>query len=233
VFEPTQWSLVLAAGQSKDPGASAALDRLCAAYWPPIYAYVRRRGHGAEDAQDLTQDFFRHLVESRFLRHARPERGRFRAFLIVSLKNFLANEWDRATARKRGEGLRTVDLADVEKMLASEAPDASPERCYEKQWAERVLEATFDRVRQQYLASGNPAAFEALKGVLGGRRRGDEAYRQLADELAMSDGAVRVAVHRLRQRYRAALRKVVGETLADPSEVDDEIRYLLSVVTEA
>jgi RNA polymerase sigma factor (sigma-70 family) len=230
MFQPTQWSLVLAAARSHDPAGEVALAKLCTSYWRPLYAYVRSRGYAAEDAQDLTQAFFLRLIEGRFFRRARRERGRFRTFLIVSLKHFLANEWDRATAQKRGGGVLSVDFEEAERSLVAREADANPERSYERQWVQRVLEATLARVREQYVASGQEATFEALKHVLADGRQNDASYRDLASELGLSEGAVRVAVHRLRQRYRASLRAIVGETLGDPSDVDDEIRYLLSVL---
>ena len=230
MFEPTEWSLVLAAGRSRQPAADAALARLCETYWRPLYAFVRSRGRCVEDAEDLTQAFFAHLIEKRAFERARRERGRFRAFLIVSLKHFLANEWDRTSARKRGGQALTLDLAEAERMLAAHPSDASPERIYERQWARGVLDAALARVRGEYAAKGDAETFDALKGVLGGGRQGEEDYRQLGPRLGLSSGAVRVAAHRLRQRYRRALRAVVGGTLDDASQVDDEIRHLLSVV---
>jgi len=230
VFEGTRWSDVVAAGRSNDPAAGAALTRLCTSYWPPLYAYVRRRGYAVPEAQDLTQEFFARLIEKRFFRQARRERGRFRAFLIVALKHFLANEWDRSQARKRGGGaVMTFDFEAAEPAIGA-SDDWNPERIYERQWALRILATALRRVREQYLAGGQEATFETLKSVLGGGGRGENDYLELARQLGLTDGALRVAVHRLRQRYRAALRSVVGETVADSADVDAEIRYLLSVL---
>ncbi len=230
MFEGTQWSDVLAAGRSNDPSSGAALARLCTSYWPPLYAYVRRRGYAVPEAQDLTQEFFARLIEKRFFRQARRERGRFRAFLIVALKHFLANEWDRSRAGKRGGGaVMSFDFDAAEPAIPG-SDEWNPERIYERHWVDRILAKALRRVREQYLAAGKEATFETLKVVLGGGGRRENAYGELAAELGLTDGAVRVAVHRLRQRYRAALRAVVGETVADPADVDGEIRYLLSVL---
>jgi len=230
VFERTQWSDVLAAGRSRDPAAGAALARLCTSYWPPLYAYVRRRGYSVHEAQDLTQEFFARLIEKRFFRQARRERGRFRAFLIVALKHFLANEWDRSQAGKRGGGAVMSFDFDAAEPAIHATDESNPERIYERQWVERILAAALRRVREQYIAAGQEATFETLKVVLGGGGRSENAYGELAGTLGLSDGALRVAVHRLRQRYRTALRAIVGETVGDPADVDDEIRYMLSVV---
>jgi RNA polymerase sigma factor (sigma-70 family) len=230
VFERTQWSDVLAAGRSNDPAAGAALARLCTSYWPPLYAYVRRRGYAVHEAQDLTQEFFARLIEKRFFRQARQERGRFRAFLIVTLKHFLANEWDRSQAGKRGGGVvMSFDFDAAEPAIAG-MDEWNPERIYERRWVERILAAALRRVREKYIAAGQETTFDTLKVALGGGGRRENAYGELAAELGLTDGALRVAVHRLRRHYRTALRAVVGETVADPADVDEEIRYLLSVV---
>jgi RNA polymerase sigma factor (sigma-70 family) len=229
VYQPTQWSLVLAAGRgADDPASAAALESLCATYWTPVYAYVRKRGYQAADAQDVTQDFFARLVEKRLLERARPDRGRFRSFLIASVRHFLANSWDRSVALKRGGGVKAVAFAEVERTLASD--EASPERTFERRWAHQILDTALGRVRERYVATGHEGAFEILKVALGGGSSSREVNRRIADRLGLSPGAARVAVHRLRQRYRSTLRSVVSETLADPSETDDEIRYLLSLV---
>jgi RNA polymerase sigma factor (sigma-70 family) len=227
VFQPTQWSVVLAAGRPNDPSARDALASLCQAYWQPLYAYVRRRGYSAEDAQDLTQGFFARLIEKGALRHARRERGRFRAFLLTSLKNYLANEWDRSNAVKRGRSVLELDFDLAERSVARTA-ESDPELIFERRWAQRVLEEALDRVKRQYAAQER--TFELLKGTLGSGR-GEGSYREIGEELGISEGAARVAAHRLRQRYRAALQGVVGQTVRDAADVEDEMRYLLRVLT--
>jgi RNA polymerase sigma-70 factor (ECF subfamily) len=226
LFQPTQWSVVLAAGRSNGPSAREALATLCQVYWQPLYVYVRRRGYSVEDAQDLTQGFFSRLIEKRALRHAHRERGRFRAFLLASLKNYLANEWDRSRAVKRGSGVLELDFDLAEKSVAK-AVESDPERIYERRWAQRVLEEALARVKGLYREQER--TFEILKGSLGGGRS-EGSYRDLGEALGISEGAARVAAHRLRQRYRAALREVVGQTVRDPADVEDEIRSLLRVL---
>jgi RNA polymerase sigma-70 factor (ECF subfamily) len=230
LFERTQWSDVLAAGRSNDPAAAAALARLCTSYWPPLYAYVRRRGYPVQEAQDLTQEFFARLIEKRFFRQARRERGRFRAFLIVALKHFLANEWDRSQAEKRGGGAVIGFDFDAAEPSMRAGEESNPEVLFERQWVERILAKALRRVKDQYVEAGQEGTFETLKVVLGGGGRGENAYEQLAGTLGLTGGALRVAVHRLRQRYRAALRATVGSTVGSPADIDDEIRYLLAVL---
>jgi RNA polymerase sigma-70 factor (ECF subfamily) len=202
------------------------LSALCRAYWKPLYAYARRRGHSVEDAEDLTQGFFAHLIEKRSLARATRERGRFRSFLLASFKNYAANEWDRARATKRGGGAPALDLAAGEK-VAARLVDSDPEATYERQWACLVLEQALRTTRSQY--RGEERTFEALKTTLGGGR-GDRSYREIGAALGISEGAARAAAHRLRGRYRQALWDAVGRTVRDVADIEDEIRYLLRVV---
>jgi RNA polymerase sigma factor (sigma-70 family) len=224
-FPTTRLSLVLAAS-ANDTQARTALAELCRIYWRPLYTYVRRQGHDAEAAEDLTQSFIARLIEKDSLRRFRQERGRFRSFLLVSLKNFLANEWDSAQAQKRGGGVAELSLEQV-----GEARDnTTPDRLFERQWALDVLSRALDQVRQESANSGKGSQFELLKGYLTG---GGElpSYRDLGRELGMSETAVKVAVHRLRQRFHEALRHEISMTVTDEGTIGDEIRYLLAVLS--
>ncbi|MCX5684516.1 MAG: sigma-70 family RNA polymerase sigma factor [Planctomycetota bacterium] len=230
-FATTHWSLVLAAGHGSRPDAGAALATLCEAYWYPLYYYVRRRGYRAEEAQDLTQAFFAVILEKGSLKVADPDRGRFRSFLLASLNHFLANEWRRASARKRGGGKPAISL-DAEsaetRYRREPAHDLTPERAYERRWALLLLEKALSTLRDEYAASGKAAAFARLSGFLAGREH--VLYEKAARELGMTEGAVKVAVHRLRRRCRAILRAEVAQTVADPADVDGELRHLMAAV---
>jgi len=231
-FATTRWSLVAAAGAADSPAARQALATLCETYWYPLYAYLRRRGHTAEDAQDLTQAFFAALLEKGYLRAADPERGRFRSFLLTALKRFAAKERDRARAQKRGGGaaLISLDLQAGERRYALEPTDDwAPERAYERRWALALLERVMARLRQQYARAGRERLFDCLKVFLAGES-GAPSHQQAAAELGITEGAVKVAVHRLRRRYRAVLRSEVAQTVADPAEVDDELALLLTAL---
>ena len=230
-FCSTQWSLVLRAGGAPDGGARPALESLCGRYWYPLYAYVRGRV-GDAHAQDLTQAFFARLLETRLLARASPERGRFRAFLLASLKNFLANEHDRATARKRGGGRAALPLDwDTGESRLSLEPrtDLTPDRVYDRQWAILLLDLVLDRLRAEYAAAGKGPLFDRLKDALAGTGRG-VAYDALARDLDLSADAARQAASRLRKRYRELLRAEVAATVDDPADVDDEIRGLFAAL---
>ena len=231
-FATTRWSLVLAAGQRSSPQSSAALATLCENYWYPLYAYVRRRGHDADEAQDFTQAFFARLLEKNDLAAADPERGRFRSFLLASLKHFLANEWDRNRAQKRG-GCRSVLSIDFgtaeERYRAEPAHDLTPEKIFERRWALVLLENVLARLHDESAQAGKADSFDRLKGFLTGEQPA-VTYGQLAAELNTSEGALKVAVHRLRRRYRELLRAEIEETVADPQEIDQEIRDLFSAL---
>jgi RNA polymerase sigma factor (sigma-70 family) len=227
-FATTRWSQVLAAGQVQTRDSREALSRLCESYWYPLYAYVRRWGYDAEQAQDLTQEFFARLLEKHYLRSADPSRGRFRSFLLAALKHFLANERDRAGAVKRG-GRATVislEMENAEGRYSLEPPDLeTPETIYERRWALTLLERTLSRLAREFQATGKQALFARLEGYLTGEQDG-LPYSHLAAELGMSEGAVKVTIHRLRRRFGTLLREEIGETVATPAEVDDEIREL-------
>jgi len=213
-------------------GARAALAKLCKAYWYPLYAFVRRQGHGAHDAQDLTQEFFSRLLERGWLDDVAQEHGRFRSFLLASMKHFLANEWDRARALKRGGGvaLLRLDDASAEERYSLEPADpaATAEQLFDRRWALTLLDSVLARLREEMARGGRLAVFEALKFSLSGDQ---QAYADAARELGLSEGAVKVAVHRLRKRYRALIREEIAQTVAGPEEVETELRELFAALS--
>jgi len=230
-FQTTHWSLVLQAGGGSGPAAQEALARLCETYWYPLYAFVRRSGFDADSAQDLTQEFFARVLERDDLRLVSPARGRFRSFLLASLKHFLANERDRARAKKRGGGqpLLPLEVETAEGRYQREPPDpVTPEVVFERQWALTLLEQTYARLAAEQQEAGRQEAFARLKGTLTGDSA--VAYAQLASELGTTEGAVKVAIHRLRRRFGELLREQIGETVETPGEIDDEIRYLFAAL---
>ncbi len=234
LFLTTHWSVVLAAKDKSSPDSAAALEALCGVYWYPLYAFVRRQGHSPSDAQDLTQEFFARLLAKEYLQGADREKGRFRTFLRVALKRFLANEWDRAHRLKRGGGhaLLPFDTTTAEQCYQADRDDAlAPDRLYERRWAMALLEKALARLRTDYAAAGKGAEFDLLKGVLTAER-GSIPYSELAAALHLSEGAARVAVHRLRKRFRELFRAAVAETVAAPDEVDDELRHLVGLLGE-
>jgi RNA polymerase sigma-70 factor (ECF subfamily) len=222
---------VLAAGRSDRQIAKSALEGLCKTYWYPLYAFARRKGLSAEDAADAIQAFFARLLEGRWVAAANPQRGRFRAFLSVALDRFLIKQWRAATAAKRGGGrtMLSIDCSDGERRYANEPADlATPERLFERRWALTVLEQALAAVESEYAAAGKGDLFRALRDTLtGGAPR---EYRVLGEELGMSEGAVKVAVYRLRQRFSTVLRALVADTVAAPEEIEDELRRLIEAV---
>ena len=234
VFATTHWSAVLAAGHSSVPGAQEALEKLCRAYWYPLYVYVRRQGQSPHDAQDLTQEFFARLLEKKYLRLADPDRGKFRAFLLKSLKHFLVNEWEKARAQKRGGGQSFIHLdAEIaESRYAAEPVQAlSLDQVYEKRWALTLIEAVLTRLRESYAASDQLPVFETLKVFIWGDQTTLSSYAEVAPMLGLTEGAVKVAVHRLRGRYRELLRAEIAQTVATPGEVDEELQHLIAALT--
>lgn len=228
VFVSTHWSVVITAGRSDTTRAQRALEHLCRTYWYPLYAYVRRRGHSQPDAQDLTQGFFAHLLEKQSLTRADPERGRFRTFLLTALNHFLVNEWKKGQAEKRGGGhpVLSLDWAAAEQRFDLEPADpAAPDRAYDKQWALTLLGEVLNRLEAEYQSEGKPDLFAALKDTLLGSRE-SQPYVELAAKLGMNEGAVRVAVHRLRKRYRGLIREEIAHTLEHPQEIEAELRHL-------
>ena len=231
MFATTRWSLGAAATDPSGPAAGQALADLCAVYWYPVYAYVRRRGHGHHRAEDLTQAFFARLLETNDLAAADRTRGRFRSFLLAACQHFLANQHDRETAKKRGGGVRPlpIDFAVGEGRYAREPADLhAPERTFEREWAVALLDQVLGELKAEYAGSGRGKLFDALKGCLAGGA--DVGYAALAKELGMTEGAVKVAVHRLRQRYGDRLRAAIAETVATADAVDDEIRDLFAAL---
>jgi RNA polymerase sigma-70 factor (ECF subfamily) len=229
-FVATRWSVVLAAGgPDADSKRQRALEELAQVYWFPLYAYVRRQGHSPHAAEDLTQEFFALLIEKHSLRHVDRSKGKFRSFLLASIKHFLANEYDKSRAQKRG-GLKKIlalDALDAEARYAIEpVDDVTPERLFEQRWAWAVLDEVLRRLREHYAAKGQGALFEALKGALMQRPAAGQ-YDEVASKLGMTQGAVVVAAHRLRGRYRKLLRDEIAQTVAEPGLVDAEVTYLL------
>lgn len=231
-FTTTHWSVVLRAAESQSVEADSALEHLCHTYWYPLYAYVRRQGHSVDDAQDLTQSFFARLLERKYLSLADPQRGRFRTFLLSSLKNFLITEWEKSRALKRGGGHSpfSLDERDAENRYLAEPVDGlTPERIYEKRWAVTLLEQVMTRLRQQYAADEKGALFDALKPYVWDDTM-TEGYEAIAKRLNMSEGALRVTMHRLRESFRELLRAEVGCTVESPAEVDEELRHLVAAL---
>jgi RNA polymerase sigma-70 factor (ECF subfamily) len=230
-FATTHWSIVVSVTGSRSSAARRALATLCENYWFPLYAYVRRRGYQTHEAEDLTQEFFLRLLAKNYLADVDRQKGKFRAFLLASLKHFLANEWDRQRTQKRGGGQTVVplDAPNAESRYRLEPADAmTPEKLFERRWALTVLDKVLVRLQAEFLVlHEDGTAFDGLKQFLtaGGERAG---YAEVAAKLGMTEGALRVAVHRLRRRYRQLLRDEIAQTVASPEEIDDEIHYLLS-----
>lgn len=231
-FATTHWSLVVAAktDEASQTQARKALEELCKSYWYPLYAFVRNRGYSSNDAQDLTQSFFARIIETGGFASADPERGRFRSYLLGAMKHFLANEWHRERAQKRGGGVTVVELdaLDPEARYALEpAQSVDPDASFDREWAQQSIARAVAELRAESEASGKGELFEALKGSLTGE---EPARNETAARLGMTEGAVKVAVHRLRKRYRELLRAGIAETVSDPSDIDDEMRYLVAAL---
>jgi len=233
-FGQTQWSVVLAAASKKDVAlAEQSLEQLCRVYWLPLYTYIRRQGESPHDAQDLTQEFFARLLEKDFLCSVDQTKGRFRSFLLASMKHFLSNQRGRARAQKRGGGQSPLplDFSDAETSIGFQPADnQTPEKAFEKSWALTLLEQSLARLRQEYSDQGRQDLFEQLKATLT-EGRGSVAYVELAARLKTSEASVKMAVHRLRQRYREVLRAEIAETIAQESEVEDELREVFRALS--
>lgn len=230
VFATTHWSMVLAAGGSSSPAAHAALERLCGGYWFPLYGYVRAKGFSPHDAEDLTQEFFTRFLASDALRTVSEQRGRFRAFLLASLNHFLANEWERLRAQKRGGGkpLLSLDAASAEERLQLEpVTNLSPDRLYDRRWAQTLLDTVLERLGAEMTAAGRAAQFAALRGFLSDAG-GTLSYAEAAAQVDLSEPAARQAVHRLRVRYRELLHLEAAHTVSSPHETEDELRQLFT-----
>ena len=230
VFPPTRWSVVLAARQPT-PESAVALEAICQAYWYPLYAYVRRCGHAPHDAQDLTQAFFCRFLEKRLLDAAAREKGKLRSFLITSLKNFMHNEWRRAATLRRGGGQTPVpfDTAFAESRFATDNQALGPDETYDQQWAFTLLDLTLQRLRAEFVAAGQADEFAALKECLMVARGGID-YAAMAGKLGVNAGAARVAVHRLRKRFREIYREEISQTLAVGADVETELRHLAAAL---
>jgi RNA polymerase sigma factor (sigma-70 family) len=228
-FPTTLWTVVLHAGRDEPAQARAALAQLCQSYWYPLYSFVRRRGYSPHDSEDLTQAFLAHLLEKGALGSIDPEQGRFRTFLLASLKNFLANDWDKSHALKRG-GAQTIASLDEEsaelRYQCEPSHDMTPELHFERQWAMTLLDQVLDALRNEYHTEGKGDLFEELKAVIIGQ---PNAYAEMAARLGRSEGSIKVAAHRLRQRYRELIRLRIAETVGD-GDIEDELRHLLGVL---
>jgi RNA polymerase sigma factor (sigma-70 family) len=229
-FPTTRWTLVVAAREPQRKDARSALVSLCESYWYPLYAYLRRRGYPADEAQDLTQDFFVRVLEGRYLDRADPDKGRFRSFILTSLKFFVADERDRQSAIKRGGGtVLTLEFSSGEEWYQREpSHDETPERIFERRWALAVLDRVVGKLRNEFLHHGRPEHFERLKVFLLGQS--DAPYAAMAQEMNTSEGALKVAIHRLRKRYRELFRQEIADTVTDPTEVETELRFLAAVL---
>ena len=229
-FETTSWTLVRAAAVEPTADSRDALAALCQRYWRPVYAFVRRRGHGRDESQDLTQGFFALLIEKNYLLDTDPRRGRFRSFILTAVKHFLANQWDRSQALKRGGGrvAVSIDLVDVEASQAAIDP-TTPETLFERQWALSLLENVMAKLRAEFADVGKADEFDRLSTFLIGDPDAVR-YETLAAERGVTAGALRIAVHRLRRRFRQLLRDEVADTVDRPEDVDDELRFLLATL---
>jgi RNA polymerase sigma-70 factor (ECF subfamily) len=223
---------VLAAGQTATADSREALELLCRSYWYPLYAYVRRRGYPPADAQDLTQGFFCLLLEMDSLSRVQRSKGKFRSFLLASMNHFLANEWDRQQTLKRGGGLKWVSLDDEtaeNRYRLEPATNLTPEKIYERRWVLTLLDQALRRLREENTAAGKDLHFDSLKHLLSDEA-GDGAYAELAGQLDMTPGAVAVAVHRLRQRYRELVREEIARTVASPADLEEELNHLFAAL---
>jgi len=233
-FLTTRWTVVLTARDKASPASQAAMQTLCSAYWYPLYAYTRRLGYSSHDAEDLTQEFFARLLEKDWLDFVQRERGRFRTFLVVALKRFLANEWDKVRAAKRGGGHAPVALdaeSAEERYLAEPASTLAADHLYDRRWAMTLLEDALGRLRAEYTSERRGAEFDRLKQYLTADR-GSIPYAEIAAAGATTEGAARVAVHRLRKRFRDVFRAAIADTVSDPADLDGEIRYVAEVLSQ-
>jgi RNA polymerase sigma factor (sigma-70 family) len=231
-FVTTHWSIVLEAKGNDSTRAGDALEKLCRIYWRPLYAFIRRNGYNATDAQDLTQEFFARLLSKDYLRHLRDQRGKFRSFLLTFVKHFLSDERDKASAQKRGGGQAMLSLDDTlgeDLYLAEAANRLSPEQLFERSWAQTVLSQALRRLSEEYHAGGKGVLYDKLKDVQPGEH-GPVSYAQLGAELGMTEVAIKSAVHRLRKRHREILREEIAHTVTRPEDIDDEIRYLITLL---
>jgi RNA polymerase sigma-70 factor (ECF subfamily) len=233
LFATTHWSVVLAAAQEETPEAAAALERLCSTYWYPLYAFIRRQGYDVADAQDLTQGFFAHILSRRFLQRACPAKGKFRSFILGSLKFFLADELAKLQAQKRGGGRALVflDAHTAEERYRLEPVEVmDADRLFERRWAITLLDRVLERLEAEFLGAGKQRLFARLREFLLGDR-GSATYQEVGEALGMTEGAIKVAVHRMRQRYRELFREEIAQTVADPAEADEEMRHVFAAIS--
>jgi RNA polymerase sigma factor (sigma-70 family) len=234
-FSTTHWSVVLAAKQSGTPGTAAALENLCRTYWPPLYAYIRREGHDATEAQDLTQDFFARLLTRDYLQRLHHQEGKFRSFLLAYLKNFLSEQRRNAGAQKRGGGRVFISLnepASEDGYLLEPVDDLTPDQVFERRWAQTVLQTALNRLRAEYVARGQAALFELLQDYQP-REPGGRSYAQLGNDLGMTAAAVKSCLHRMRQRHRELLREEIARTVTRPEEIEEELRHFRALLGRA
>jgi RNA polymerase sigma-70 factor (ECF subfamily) len=232
-FTTTHWSVVLNASDPSAPGAQEALEKLCQTYWYPLYVYVRRQGYGAEDAQDFTQGFFARFIEKDYLGQVDPAKGRFRSFLLASLRHFLSDERDRARAIKRGGGkaLVSLDAQDAEGRYAGEPADQlDAEKIFERRWALTVLDSARARLRAEFAAAGKARRFAVLECFLPGEQT-PTTHAEAAAKLGVAVGTVKWEVHQLKERYRDCLRAEIAHTVTTPEQIDDEVRHLIAVLS--
>jgi DNA-directed RNA polymerase specialized sigma24 family protein len=234
VFATTHWSIVRAAGDTKSPQASEALEKLCRTYWYPLYAYVRRKGYSADDAQDLTQEFFAQLLARNYLSVADRNRGKFRSFLLGSLEHFLAREWTKAHAQKRGGGHThfSLDELDAEnRYLIEPSHELTAKKMFDQRWAMTVLDQAMAQLRDECVSNNKGDLLSKLEGLLSGEK-GEASYAQLAADLHMGEGAIKMAVLRLRRRYGELIRAEIAQTVTSPKDADEELQFLFSVLRD-
>ena len=226
-FATTHWSVVMAAKQDDSSGAAIALEKLCHVYWPPLYAYIRRDGHDATEAQDLTQEFFARLLARDYLQHLHHQQGKFRSFLLAYLKNFLSEQRRKAGAQKRGGGCVLISLNDPageDGYLLEPVDELTPDQVFERRWAQTVMQTALDRLRDEYTARDQAVLFERLQDYQP-REPGGRSYAQLGDEFGMTEAAVKSAVQRMRQRHRELLREEIAQTVTRPEEIEEELQH--------
>jgi RNA polymerase sigma-70 factor (ECF subfamily) len=234
-FQETAWSIVLAAGNASEPRARQALAELCRIYWPPVYAYLRRRGYNRDDAQDLTQNFFQHMLQEETLRRASPERGRFRSFLLGALNRVIADDWARQQAQRRGGNAAFISMEDF---AAEEArhrgltTDLSPAETLDARWAGVLLQRALEKVKAEFSDQGKANTFEALSPFLAGEKP-EVTYQEVAERLGLALAAVKTHIHRLRREFATAVRREIMQTVTAPHQVDEELRQLRGVFARA
>lgn len=233
-FATTHWSVVLNAGGEDSSQALVAIEKLARAYWYPLYAYVRRKGHDAHTAEDLTQEFFARVISRSFFARADRAKGRFRSWLLGAMNHFLAHEWEKARTQKRGGGTKLIPLDEAqtnERYKRHLAVETAPEKVFDQQWALTLLERAATRLRATYIADGRPEVYDCLKVFVSGGGA-PPSYGEAAVQLGLSESAVKSAIHRLRQRFHELVREEVAQTVCTATDLDDELRYLLTVIRQ-